>query len=180
MHLVLPIARAAWPNSPCGGREVVHLGADREMDAFDEIDPIAPDLIIPARARSSSCEVWVRSLPPGHPVGLCDIITHEFGHLAGYPHADEPGPHPQAIPQATVMDPTRGHYSPCETSWPPPDPRDRAGVVEEDLWSHLPMRFTWVVRCRPGRCVARSSSLRTRIYTYEPAEARYFNGPRFS
>lgn len=73
----LPIARAAWPGSPCAGRETVQI-TDRFVDPSESVIGEA-DL-------DGSCNVRIR--PGLDAYDFCVTLVHEFGHLAGRTHAD--------------------------------------------------------------------------------------------
>lgn len=83
-----PVARAAWPASPCAGHEFVHLHADAFMAAVAAQVPGSPG-IDGLADMSGPCEIWIRS-------GLdadrfCVVLVHEFGHLSGRQHTMIPG-----------------------------------------------------------------------------------------
>ena len=86
----LPIARAAWPGSPCENREAV-----------------ATDAILPAAyaglAWENECRVVIsRGL---FQLEFCDVLVHEFGHLAGRQNLTN-------APE-DVMNETPGPWPPC-------------------------------------------------------------------
>lgn len=65
----LPVARAAWPDSPCAGREDVTFGD--------------PEAVAGGRAWADECRVVI--VPDMfHGAGFCAALVHELGHLAGY------------------------------------------------------------------------------------------------
>jgi len=114
---VLPTARAAWPDSPCAGRE--------EIAITDTLPSGAPDGALGAAATfAGRCLVLLRPvlLRPGWEYGLCVAVTHEFGHLAGLGHSDDPADlmHP-------LLDGVR--YEPCRLATGPPDPPAPPGIV---------------------------------------------------
>jgi hypothetical protein len=151
LRAFLPVARAAWPASPCAGREAVHLGADRELAAW------APRLGadgLDGMARAASCEAWLRSGLDD--LDFCVTLTHELGHLAGRPHVAAPG---------DVMngDGDRS-YAPCAVAAAPrPVELVRAEMLP-------PPRAAWRVDCalvRPGHwrhCRATRAGARARTY----------------
>jgi hypothetical protein len=147
----LPIARAAWPDSPCAGREVVHLHADAELAAFDLQDGVHSA----GRAQPASCEVWLASnLSAGY---FCEALVHEFGHDAGYGHTGVPGDVQAPGPQATVMGVRGGDWPACVTAVTG-TLRDQADTFVRES---LPQNgHGWTVTCtlmtvpRP-RCLAR-------------------------
>lgn len=84
----ISIAHAAWPNSPCSGRETV---------LWDLTDSTGALL---GRAFPKVCTVhidWpniVNDKAPAfdsrHLIMLCSVLTHEFGHLDGLGHSPDP------------------------------------------------------------------------------------------
>ena len=142
----LPIARAAWPGSPCASREQVHLGADAALRAQ------APALAGPGEslngmAEPDTCEVWLSSTMSART--FCTVLVHEFGHLAGRGHTTTPG---DVMNGAGDSD-----WPACDRATEPPA-TDR---VDDELRSILPApRAAWRVTCGPKRgshrrCVAR-------------------------
>lgn len=83
-----PVARAAWPGSACAGREQIEVVAEIEARP-DGIDAAG-------EAWESECHVRVEADLTGS--GLCRILVHEFGHLAGLDH----DPHPESVMHATT------------------------------------------------------------------------------
>lgn len=81
------IARQAWPNSPCTGQETVTI-----------TDTLGYSVI--GWAWDGTCTVEVTDTLS--PYGLCVILVHEFGHLAGENHT------------SGVMDQTPEGWAPCE------------------------------------------------------------------
>lgn len=67
------IARAAWPDSRCAGREIISPEAPPESGDGD-----APGGV------DGSCVVRIRDDLDPH--RFCVALVHEFGHLAGQPH----------------------------------------------------------------------------------------------
>lgn len=75
-----PIARAAWPGSPCAGREQVTLAA---------VLPFYGDTADGMAYEDGSCRVvLLASLPDWR---ACIVLVHEFGHLAGRSHTSDAG-----------------------------------------------------------------------------------------
>jgi hypothetical protein len=76
------IARAAWPDSPCEGRERIEF-----VSSITRVDEIVAD----AQAHlDGSCRVEV--LDRLSPRRLCVVLMHEFGHLSrGTPDHDGAG-----------------------------------------------------------------------------------------
>src|SRR6185312_12576684 len=73
----LPIARAAWPGSPCAGRENVHLGGDLALRAAAPA-VAGPGESLNAMAEPQTCEVWLASELSART--FCTVLVHEFGH----------------------------------------------------------------------------------------------------
>jgi hypothetical protein len=142
----LPLARAAWPGSPCAGREVVHLAGDAVLRA--EAPAIAgPGEALNGMAAPDTCEVWLASGMSART--FCTVLVHELGHLAGRGHTDVPG---------DVMDGNGDiDYAPCDRATEPPALEE----VEDELRSVLPApRVAWRIACgakhgSERRCVAR-------------------------
>lgn len=101
---VLPIARDAWPGSPCQDRELI------QFDPAPFISPLDGSRPIGLAWEDGTCRVDLEDSLLGQPVLLCWVVTHEFGHLAGYDHSTDPN---------NVMYPG-GHYDPCDVLAPPP------------------------------------------------------------
>jgi hypothetical protein len=142
----LPIARAAWPGSPCAGREVVHVAGDDALRA--QASALAgPGEALDGMAAPETCDVWLAS-------GLaddtfCTVLVHELGHLAGRGHTTAPG---------DVMNGDGDiDYRPCDEATAP----STAEMVQAALRSALPApRAAWRITCGPKRgaerrCVAR-------------------------
>jgi hypothetical protein len=141
----LPIARAAWPDSPCAGRENVHLAGDAVLHA--EAPVIAGGEALNGMAQPETCEVWLSSTMDART--FCTVLVHEVGHLAGRGHTTVPG---DVMNGEGDID-----YEPCDRASAPP-PTEQA---EDELRSVLPApRAAWSVRCGAKRgsrrrCVAR-------------------------
>lgn len=150
----LPTAQAAWPASPCAGREVVHLDADARVDVFDQQDHYASG----GRGDAATCQIWMRHID--YPVWFCEGLVHEAGHLAGYSHTGEPGPQAPAGPLAAIMDVRQGSllpFEPCVEAlmvrFPALTPRQQAFEL---IYPNLPgvELGRWHLACRFGRCIA--------------------------
>jgi hypothetical protein len=142
----LPIARAAWPGSPCAGRESVHVAADAALRAA--APAIAgPGEALDGMAEADTCEVWLASDMTART--FCAVLVHELGHLAGRAHT------------AAAGDVMNGEgdvdWPACDRATEPP----AIEQVEDELRSVLPApRAEWAVTCGPRRgserrCVAR-------------------------
>lgn len=89
----LPIARAAWPNSPCAGRESVRLhvdipAADYTGYGYGVYDPNAHALIDLCTIEIDDGYSAVQGVDPAV---WCSMLVHDFGHLAlGPDHSDDP------------------------------------------------------------------------------------------
>jgi hypothetical protein len=157
----LPIARAAWPDSPCAGRELVHLAGDTALRAEAPFIAGAHEGLN-GMAAPETCEVWLSSAMSAQT--FCTVLVHEFGHLAGRLHTTEPG---DLMNGEGDVD-----YEPCDRLTVPPAGADQ---VEEELRTILPApRAAWRVTCgakRGGerRCVARRGRS---VRRYEVTETR--------
>jgi hypothetical protein len=156
----LPIARAAWPGSPCAGRELVHLAGDAALRA--QAPAIAgPGEDLDGMAAPQSCEVWLASGMTART--FCTVLVHELGHLAGNLHSAAPG---DVMNGEGDID-----WGPCDRLTEPSSVEE----VEDAVRSVLPApRATWRVACgaRHGalrRCAARRGSS---VRRYEVTESR--------
>src|SRR4051812_5670739 len=142
----LPIARAAWPGSPCAGREIVHLAGDAALRAQAPVIA-GPGEALDGMAEPATCEVWLSSTMTART--FCTVLVHEFGHLAGREHTTTPG---DVMNGAGDID-----YAACDRETEP----SATAQVEDELRSVLPApRAAWKVSCGPKRgstrrCVAR-------------------------
>jgi len=99
----LPIARAAWPGSPCGDREQVHVSGDTALRAAAPA-VARPGETLDGMAQPQTCEVWLSSVMD--PRTFCTVLVHELGHLAGRDHTAAPG---DVMNGAGDLD-----YAPCD------------------------------------------------------------------
>ena len=104
----LPVARSAWPDSPCLGRETV-VWDDAEVRRAYPTGPIM------GMAYAGSCRVVFSAIAPTDRVGFCNLLTHELGHLAGFDHVIG------GVGRWATMDPTPGRWAACDL------PRRRPG-----------------------------------------------------
>jgi hypothetical protein len=142
----LPIARAAWPGSPCAGREAVHLDGDAALRA--QAPAIAgPGEALNGMAEPETCEVWLSSTMTART--FCTVLVHEFGHLAGLDHNHVPG---DVMNGEADID-----YGPCDKATEAPATEQ----VEEELRSVLPApRAAWKVTCGAKRGAERRCAAR--------------------
>jgi hypothetical protein len=158
----LPIARAAWPASPCAGRETVHLAGDADLRAA------APALTghagdeLNGMAAPQSCEVWLASGMSART--FCAVLVHELGHLSGREHTTAPG---------DIMNGAGDiEWAACDRATTPP----ASVMIDEELRSMLPApRRAWRIRCgrRRGterRCIARRGG---RVRRYDVTQTRW-------
>jgi len=142
----LPIARAAWPGSPCAGRENVHLTGDTALRAAAPA-VAGPGEALNGMAEPQTCEVWLASDMSART--FCTVLVHELGHLAGREHT------------TTAGDVMNGEgdidWAPCDRATDPP----ATEMLEDELRSVLPApRAAWRITCGPRRgserrCVVR-------------------------
>jgi hypothetical protein len=156
----LPIARAAWPGSPCAGRETVHLAGDVALRAAAPA-VAGPGEALNGMAEPDTCEVWLATGMSTRT--FCAVLVHELGHLAGRAHTAAPG---------DVMN------GEGDIDWPACDRATESPAteqVQEELRSVLPApRAAWKVTCGPTRdarrrCVARRGRS---VRRYEVTETR--------
>jgi matrixin len=142
----LPIARAAWPGSPCAGRENVHLAGDGALRA-QAAALAGPGEALNGMAEPDTCEVWLASGMAART--FCAVLVHELGHLAGRAHTATPG---DVMNGAGDID-----WPACDRATEPVQTEQ----VEDELRSVLPPpRAAWTVACgvkrgSERRCVAR-------------------------
>jgi hypothetical protein len=83
----LEVAEAHWgrPAPTCPGPDGVPIPVHAGL--YDDPDPD-----VSARAEVGGCRIWLdRSFWPAAPREIdCTIITHEWGHLLGFVHSDDP------------------------------------------------------------------------------------------
>src|SRR3954470_13258122 len=71
----LPIARGAWPGSPCAGSEQIHLAGDAALRA--QAPAIAgPGEALNGMAEPATCEVWLSSAMNART--FCTVLVPEF------------------------------------------------------------------------------------------------------
>ena len=159
----LPLARAAWPGSPCAGRETIHVHADAAL--ADEAPVVTGNLhdALDGMAAPSTCEVWLSGgLAAGR---FCTVLVHEMGHLAGRGHTDVP---------ADVMNGEGDiDFAPCDDAVTPPP----ALAMLDEVRSILPApRADWRISCGPRRgaarrCVARRGARIRRYFVTQTPTA---------
>jgi hypothetical protein len=82
-----PVARAAWPGSRCAGRERVRLDDDVYIDEHEwQIDGVIA--YASTWDPADDCRVGIRRGLPSDV--FCGALVHEFGHLAGMDHSENP------------------------------------------------------------------------------------------
>lgn len=102
LGVILPIARAAWPDSPCRDHETIDVIDFAAIPGGEGILGSSP---LPGRDR---CLVLLdTTLFAGDPYLLCVLVTHEFGHLDGQVHSDD---------RWSIMYPFPDYYPPCEAA----------------------------------------------------------------
>lgn len=159
----LPIAIAAWPDSPCPQPHVlVGAEADADIANWDAID----GQHTMGRAHPERCSASIQSGLPA--VTFCDVLVHELGHDAGYDHTDDPlGVHAPAGIQAAIM------LTRFQEDWPACVLAATGSVryqVIEMIHTALPWRgYGWRIVCTPfrgrgARCRATLPPARPRRY----------------
>jgi hypothetical protein len=158
----LPVARAAWPESPCAGRETVNLHADvflaHEAAVLDQLR--GWHAVLTGYAYPEACTAWLASGLSARK--FCVDLVHEFGHLAGRGHTDAPGD----VMNTGVDGAGEAAYPPCDALTVPP-PVEQARIYVREL---LPApRGDWAIVCTPmrdrrPRCRARRAGARDRRF----------------
>jgi hypothetical protein len=157
----LPMARAAWPGSPCAGREVIHLTGDAALRAqAPALTGHAGD-VLDGMAAPQTCEVWLASGMTAST--FCAVLVHELGHLAGREHTTTAG---------DIMNGAGDiEWPACDRATTPPV----TATVKEEVRSVLPApAAAWRITCgrRRGaerRCVARRGE---RVRRFDVTETR--------
>jgi hypothetical protein len=127
----LPIARAAWPDSPCAGHETIRLRDDAAIAAMSD-DGIG-------FADPAACTAGIASGLDGY--SFCVVLVHELGHLAGREHSNNP---------RSVMYATPARYPPCRRAFPALSPMAQAKALIRDGFLPAP-RARWRIACTRPR-----------------------------
>jgi hypothetical protein len=161
LEAFLPMARAAWPGSPCAGREAVHLAGDDALRAQAVALTGHTGDVLNGMAAPQTCEVWLAS---GMSAGtFCAVLVHELGHLAGREHTAIPG---DIMNGAGDID-----WPACDGATTPPV----TALAKEEVRAVLPApAAAWRITCgrkrgSERRCVARRGE---RVRRYEVTETR--------
>lgn len=93
-NVTMAFADRQFPASPCRGRVEVVLNAPRSTMPVVEGEAAHVNGML-ADGYAVPWECATRIAPVSTPDALCHILVHEYGHLAGLEHTDEPG-HPMA------------------------------------------------------------------------------------
>lgn len=153
-------ARAAWPGSPCEGRETITVLDDGQMLARYGPSPLG----LPYGGMASEgCNVTMRAAIVDSGPG-CYVLTHEFGHLAGHPHSDDPrslmfsaAEHPGVTWDAV--------YEPCDRAAHPMTLRRARYAVRQHLPGEERVACRWHQRSETADCVARWREWRGKTIT---------------
>jgi len=157
----LPMAHAAWPGSPCAGREVVHLAGDAALRAQSAALTGHTGDVLNGMAAPETCEIWLTSGMTART--FCTVLVHEFGHLAGREHTTVKG---DIMNGEGDID-----WAACERATVPPI----TVMLEEEVRSVLPApAAAWRISCGPKRgaerrCVARRGN---RVRRYDVTQTR--------
>jgi hypothetical protein len=109
-----PVARWPWGALPC--QPVVHTGP--EAAAVLAAQPPDGQGAETGLADATTCEVWIASGLGAY--GVCVVLAHEYGHLAGY-RGDAPGdPLHSADPHDLMYPSPPGDWRPCLEAAVPP------------------------------------------------------------
>jgi hypothetical protein len=150
----LPIARAAWPASPCAGHETIHLHA-ATLDTPSAGAPLGLDGL----AQPVTCEVWLR--PGMDPERFCETLVHEEGHL------DEEG---VGVPMHAPVDQFGRAHGPIDTSGHTSTPGDIMNGDGDVFWAPCFDAVTAAqARGRSRWAMLHRSRLRRRRFHPDPA-----------
>lgn len=128
----MPLATAAWPDSPCAGHVNIVTGADADatINALDAADGKQSQ----GRAVPATCTAYIRS--GLDPTGFCVTLVHESGHLAGMGHTH--------VLDDVMNGDGQADYPPCHAL---ADPTERQAVVA-NIQTMLPAPVaTWRIAC---------------------------------
>jgi hypothetical protein len=159
----MPIAQAAWPGSPCAGREAVHLAGDAGLRAQAVALTGHSGDVLNGMAAPQTCEVWLASGMSART--FCAVLVHELGHLAGREHTTTAG---DIMNGAGDID-----WPPCEHATTPPV--TAMVVAKDEVRAALPAPATaWRITCgrkrgSERRCVARRGG---RVRRFEVTQTR--------
>ena len=108
------VASAHWPTSRCRGREQLRWATNAQLLAQSQTPPESGTLIVgQARLRDTRCITWLNADVPRWPAReLCATLAHEFGHLHGLGHSNDPG---------SLMAAVDGRSPQCEAAFAAPD-----------------------------------------------------------
>lgn len=138
----IEVASAQWPDSRCRGREAVIWTSQEALDREH------PGERLGAVADPPTCSVQLSQEARGFSgPRLCALLQHEFGHLAGHMHGDDPA---DVMYHGTIP-----WTVPCTIAFPPP----RAGTPGWRCLLKPGALRTFVWQCRR---VVRASSSRCR------------------
>lgn len=112
---VLPIARGAWPDSRCNGREMVAIIPAPLLNPTNGQHTVGL-----ASDAAGGCWVQLEDSIINQPVVLCWVVSHELGHLSGI---WEHSPDPNNIMSEGSRYPPCAALQPTPIAVPPPYPQ---------------------------------------------------------
>lgn len=157
-------ARSSWPGSPCAGREDVTI---MDRAAFDAA--MGQPGIGGHAWYDGSCRVLIAAdqltylTSEAGRAAVCTLVAHEFGHLAGYRHSDDPadvmwpeGNRP-STPACSVWAAAATDLNPPSAELEPPPPMtlsEARHAVRIEYARRVTISCRWVTRGTTARCIA--------------------------
>jgi len=144
-----PFAQAAWEQYRCGNP--AYPGAPQithHLHATEADHPALGGWNVLAYGSDYHCAVWFQDGMQLTDAEFCKLIVHEYGHLAGFSHSDDP---------SSIMNPVPVNvpYAPCDTGTLPaqqvPSPVVSASKAEAPAKKSA-KRCRGSKRMRWGRC----------------------------
>jgi hypothetical protein len=138
--LYKPLAEAAWEQYRCGNPDYPGAPAiTAHLQATADEQPALGGWGVLAYGSDHYCTIWFKDGIELTDAEACKLIVHEYGHLAGFHHSDDP---------SSIMFPRPGEvpYAPCD--WGAPVQRVVSPVAS--VKADAPARKALRKRCRAG------------------------------